>query len=206
MKLYCFYKYNRDMSKEQYRSKIEDGLTKEDIYPIYALTNKKKFMKRFMKERNMDKFVLFIKEDDEEDIKLFMNQRRSKVLSEYKYRYISYNDEEKQVEILSTYEEYNTTLMLAENGTMSLDELFKFEFSNPYLFQDKYLDALKLLDYDTVFKFQFTKDMNIDHVNICGHNVLYRDVVPEDEGFPDTPNMLLDEFGIFIHSFGDLFN
>lgn len=193
------------MTKEQYRHKIENGLSQDDIYPIYALTNKKKYKKRFMKERDMKKFLLIVKDDDEEVIKQFMNSRRSAVLDEYEYRYIPDNNKEEKIKILSTFEENNMTLSLAEDGTMILDELFKFEFSNPYVLQDKYLDALKRLDYDAVFKFQFVKDMNNDHVNLYGRNVIYNDVVPEDEGFPETPNMILDEFSIFIHSYGDLF-
>ena len=207
MKLYCFYKYNQDMTKEQYRSKIENGLSQDDIYPIYALTNKKKFMKRFKQERDMNKFILFVKDDDEEEIKLFMNQRRSTVLDLYKYRYIPKNqrDKEQKIEILSTYEEYNMTSSLAEDGTMVLDELFKIEFSNPFIFEDKYLNALRLLDYDTLFKFQFSKDMNQQYVIVSGRKVIYNDAVPEDEGYPETPNIILYEFGIFIHTFGDLF-
>lgn len=207
MKLYCFYKYNQDMTKEQYRSKIENGLSQEDIYPIYALTNKKKFMKRFKQERDMNKFILFVKDDDEEEIKVFMNQRRSTVLDLYKYRYIPKNqrDKEQKIEILSTYEEYNMTSSLAEDGSMILDELFNLPFSNPFVFKDKYLDALRLLDYDTIFKFQFDKDINRQYITVCGRKVTFNDAVPEDEGFPETPNIILDEFGIFIHTFGDLF-
>ena len=121
MKLYCFYKYDRKMSKEQYKQQISSGLTTEDIYPIYALTTNKKFKKQFMEERDMSKFLLVTHEDDKEIVTMFLNARRSSLLDIYEYRYCKSNGEETKIPILSTYSEYNMCINLTEEGGGALD-------------------------------------------------------------------------------------
>lgn len=205
MKLYCFYKYDKSMTKEQYMEKIENNISQEDIYPLYAMTTNKSFKKRFMKERDMNKFILITKDDDKEQIVSFMNQKRSSVLDLFSYAYVIDNKKEIKVKVLSTYEEYNSTMMLSEEGVAVIDEIFELKFSNPYILKEQYLTALKRLDYDALLKFQYVKDMNNSYVNVGGDQTIYREVIPVDEGMPETPNIILDEFNIFLHLCGHLF-
>lgn len=182
------------MTKEEYRNTILSGAKDTDIYPLYAITNNKEYAKRFQEERNMDKFILIKKKDDRESCVDFMNRRRLLVLELHEYRYyphIEDNDPDSNViKILSTGMEKQRVDSCTDS--VMIDFPIGVSFStNPFVFKDKYLSALRTLEYDTLYK--------LSCAELSFHSV------PDDEGFPEPPDILFDELQMFLYLYSKYF-
>lgn len=209
MKLYCFYVYNKNMKKEEYDWLIKSGATRKDIYPIYAITANKKFKNDFIRTRDMNQFVLITKKGDKKDCIQYMNGHRSMVLEEYEYSYypnIKQNDDHSiTVTVLSTFMEKNTVDNCCDESLMGLGDLpftesKKINFKNPFVLKNRFLDALRDLEYDDFYKlFLGMED------NSIAQEYNLRDIIPENEDFPEIPDVIIDEFRVFIRSFGKYF-
>lgn len=210
MKLYCFYCYDKSLEKSEYERLLKAGATQKDIYPMYAITPKKKNMKEFVRERDMDKFVLITMDDDDEETRTrFLNGHRSSVLEHYTYTFypnIKENDDKsKDIKILSTFAERTVVEDMCESSLMGISDLPSKITNdsvtvNPFIFKDRYLDALRDLEYDAFFKIYLGMEEN----SITQDHAL-RDIIPDDEDYPILPDILVDEFRVFIRNFGKYF-
>lgn len=210
MKLYCFYCYDKSLEKTEYERLLKSGATQKDIYPMYAITSKKKDMKEFVQERDMNKFILITMDDvDDETRTRFLNGHRSSVLEHYTYTFYpnikQNNDKSKDIKILSTFAERTAVEDMCESSLMGISDLpFKITNDsvtvNPFIFKDRYLDALRDLEYDDFFKLYLgMEDNNVVQDHGLG------EIVPDEEDYLILPDILIDEFRVFIRNFGKYF-
>ncbi len=199
MTVYCFYLYDQTISKEEYDLKKDHGYSNIDTSLLYAITNKKKYAKQFMEERNMKKFILIKKDIDKETYTELGNKRRGKILSEYSYIYyprIKENiNEEKTTKILSTYMERSIVESQTDESLLAFSETI--DFPNPYKLKDKYLNELRLLEYDSFYKLYISNSLTSEYG--------ISKAVPVDEDYPSYLNIILDELEVFIYNFGKYF-
>lgn len=210
MKLYCFYLYDKKMTKERYKQLISAGAKIDDIYPLYALTNNKQFMKMFIKQRDMSKFILITKDVDKEMGIAFMNTHHSPVLQNNLYDYypkIGRNiSKSKKIPIISTFEEEAYVKTSCEEMCFLIQELpFKNEnehrhrmelrdFPVPYILKREFIEALETLEYINFFKLNIGPTATEQNEDSFGWN-----------DFPSIPDIIFDEFRIFVYEFGEYF-
>lgn len=189
MKVWRFYK-----KPETDSSEIPPNVSITDKYPLYAITCDKKLAKRFIRERNQDKFILRMDDDvDKSDYAEFANMNRSTVLDIY---IIDTNDEKGKavsVEVLMTMNEYQYV-----EETMSFplfDETWWYDMPTPILFNKSICKALRVLGYTQAYKLYVS--------TMPGANLLL-DLDDEDDDY-SAPPWMLDELSYFINIFSDLF-
>lgn len=187
-----------------YQTPSENGLTFSDykkkgkniqisdIYPLYALTHKKKYAEQFMKERDMSRFYL-IKEENlsDEEYAYFANKNRSCVLQ--KTEFITYCEKKNKyvktkINLLTTYAEEAYVKDTIEDGILEDGDISIYSWVNPRIFSEKYQKSLKLLKYQ---KFH-------DFVNAV--------ISPKDEDDDYAPPELnFDEVKVFFKNYYYLF-
>lgn len=197
MKIYCFFQYDKNMSRDEYISLMKRGFKRKDINSLYAITNKKKFAKKFMEERNMNKFLMF-KYDIEENLYIELaNKRRGIVLDEYNYRYYprvkENSDDSKVVSILSTYMERMTIDSQADQSLLGFSESINFQ--DPFCLKKDLLNDLRTLEYVTMYKMYIANSLSFDS----------KYIPIDEEGYLEMPAVLIDELQLFILNFGKLF-
>ena len=163
-------------------------------YDLYAITNNKKYAKRFKEERNMDMFIERCTDEDKSDYIKFINDNRhcALIIKElmtrdvYKNGYIG----TKKVEVLLTiYEHENCD---TENIVIDTMEDGMWNSAIPYrVYKKKLLNSLRLLDYVSNYKL-YSLDFN---------NMV---IDPEDDDY-SAPDIYIDELGLFIRYFGRTF-
>lgn len=163
-------------------------------YDLYATTGNKKHAKKFMKERNMDKFIVRCSDEDREDFIKFVNDNRSILLDYHTYDTRTLDEKNKyraiEVEILST--DYES--QCCDSDVVMTDILSDgdWEIAPPYnIFKNKIIDSLRTLEYVNSYKI---------------YRMNYNDTVidPDDDDY-EAPNLWVDEFGIFLRTFGYTF-
>ena len=111
----------------------------------------------------------------------------------------------KDIKILSTFAERTVVEDMCESSLMGISDLPSKITNdsvtvNPFIFKDRYLDALRDLKYDAFFKIYLGMEEN----SITQDHAL-RDIIPDDEDYPILPDILVDEFRVFIRNFGKYF-
>lgn len=185
MRCYRFYK-KPTLSKEE----TPERVSLSDKYPLYGLTCKKKIAKRFMEERDMDKFIIRKSNVDRETYSELANRNRSAVLEEFdlltcvnKYKQ---NQSMEKVNLILTYGEIQT---IDEPQLYILDESWwnTYYMNSPFIFKEEYVKALQKIDFIDFYKL-FSTDPNLYGV--------YDDY--------SVPNYYVDELSFFLAIYGEL--
>lgn len=192
MKVWRFYK-----KPETDIDKIPDSVSIIDKYPLYAITCEKKLAKRFMKERNMDKFILRTDNDAEkEEYSYFANSHRSTVLELHKLDTVDVNDKVISVEVLMTMNEYQ---YVEETMNVPLfDESWWYPMPMPNIFNKDIRKALRKLGYTQAYKLYLgTAEY--------GKKPLIPELINEEDDDYSAPPWMVDQLSYFISIFSDLF-
>lgn len=158
-------------------------------YDLYALTNDPKIAKRFMSERDMNKFITKVTKEDNETYVKLANDNLSLVLSPYKFATKKLNGSGlytiERIEILAT--DYEHESCDSEYVSASFDQFIN-ECPDYRIFKRKIVDALRTLEYVSQYKI-YNMHATIDCL---------------DDDF-SAPDLAIDEVGAFINIYGDLF-
>lgn len=122
-------------------------LTENSGNTIWAYTDNKKLMKRFKNERNKSKFNITKFELDESEVTELSKHNPNKYLMDCDLpaKDLKGPEIKTSVNLVLSHLEYDTTLRTAQGVIYS--EIWRFTECNPYILKDKYLEALKLLNY-----------------------------------------------------------
>ena len=164
----------------------------DEKYHLYAITNQKDFAKQFQEERDMNKFIVKKSEEDFDDWKELAREAGDAVLDirdlQTKHKTDTNTYSIIGVPILCTMYEYQTVdADFAELPIMT--EEFWFQMPNLGIFNNKLIDSLKILEYHRYYRlFVIALQHNDD----------------EDDDYA-APNTEIDEVGILISTFSNLF-
>ncbi|MDE7088692.1 MAG: hypothetical protein K2O54_01085 [Prevotella sp.] len=190
MKIYKFYrKHSGEALKES------EDLDVTDKYPLYAFTNDKELRNEFKKTRDMTKFIECKSEIDTSEYLEYANSHSNQSLRKESLK--SFNDYGKEPLILSvpvvcTWNELDYMADAMDNL------LTDIEFSvYPFLFEEKYVKALRTLEYISYWK-------------LYGQPEKYRGILGmNDDELDDmdysAPATAMDELQVFLAVHGDLF-
>ena len=184
MKVWRFYK------KPTKVNEIPETISEEEKFPLYAITNDKKLAKEFMKTRDMSIFT--VKKDTEvgkSEYAEIVSKNRSALLvvnnlitskDKYTNKQVVY---EVPV-VMTTFEK-----ITVNEPVLTIDDEQSWmspTTPSPYIFNNKILKALKLLDYEQKFRI-----FNLDYSNISADEVY------------DTPSYYVDTVEFFVDTFGE---
>lgn len=186
--VYRFYQKYSDVILD-----ANDDLDIRDKYPLYALTNDKKLAKEFIRERDMDKFILRKSKMDNDEYVSFANQNSSSVLSSYDY--VSYDKDdsfkERDIRIVSTWNEKEIVMGVIEESVASMESVKYISF--PFMFSEKYYKALDDLCYVSFWK------LNGNVSNYMEYMTEEEIESTDDYSFPE---LRFDEVSVFIYIHG----
>ncbi len=157
----------------------------EDRYPLYAITNNKKLAEKFKRSRNMKKFIETKAHVDKESYIEYINRNRSFKLVEYGLKtWFQHDKFDKdaiyEVDVVMTEMERSTV----EDGLLEFEDIsFWVNAPKPYMFEDKYVEALRTLEY-------------IRSMKIFGHATSFMDYDDKDSDY-SAPTMTKDELSLF---------
>ena len=175
-----------------WRFYTKGGIDNDEKYHLYAITNQKNFAKQFQEERDMNKFIIKKSEEDFDDWKELAREAGDAVLDirdlQTKHKTDTNTYSTIGVPILCTMYEYQTAdADFAELPIMT--EEFWFKMPNLGIFNNKLIDSLKILEYHRFYRlFVIALQSNYD----------------EDDDYA-APNTEIDEVGILISTFSNLF-
>ena len=175
-----------------WRFYTKGGIDNDEKYHLYAITNQKDFAKQFQEERDMNKFIVKKSEEDFDDWKELAREAGDAVLDirdlQTKHKTDTNTYSIIGVPILCTMYEYQTVdADFAELPIMT--EEFWFQMPNLGIFNNKLIDSLKILEYHRYYRlFVIALQRNDD----------------EDDDYA-APNTEIDEVGILISTFSNLF-
>lgn len=183
----------------------------DDIYPLYAITNNKKYAKRFERERDMNQFLKVITDDvDKTEWEEYGNKNRNSVLEIAKLitRCIDKNGKESPVksmyvEVLITFWE-KSTVSDDMNYTCD-DDYFWRKQESPYLYKNKYVEAfrkLQYIKYYNLYNIPLTAISGDDEDNMS-INTKFMSYEGDDDY--DAPSCTIDELSQFISKYGSTF-
>ena len=163
-------------------------------YELYAITNNKVYAKKFMEERDMNKFIHKTSKEPKEAYIEFANNNLSLVLGMHKYATKTINEKKEFnttiIEVLSTEYEHQC----CDSDTVMIDILDQGEwnYAPPYnIYKKKILKALYKLEYVSSYKV-YRLDFDNSFID------------PKDDDY-SAPNIWIDEFGLFVRTFGGTF-
>ena len=175
--------------------KPNDELAHQKIY-LYALTNKKELAKQFMKERNMDRFIIKTDKGDKEDVLKFMrdNNNRGAILDIKEIYTKSTNGMSliisTEVPVLLTQNEYEVI------KDTDIDYQMNWVCMPNYkMFNKKIRDALRYLEYNNLY--DFNKYVSCEYTP-------YNPSAPDMPEYA-SPDLSIDELGIFLRTYRDTF-
>ena len=179
VKIWAFYLSPKDSNVVPSMAMSEKGLT------LYALTNNKKLAKRFMKERDMNKFHLkkmTITEEEWDDMSKIEGDHilDLRYLTTRQYKGDDLPLTQFDILVLCTMYEYQES----DSDFVQLWETSEDFWSlcpNPRIFNKKIQKALSILQYKAWF----------DIVNVTSNAPIEY----------DAPNTTVDEFGVFVSLF-----
>lgn len=190
MKVWVFYK---KPSKDLKNIPIESiGYNRK--YPIYAITDNKKFAKIFRNSRNMDKFLEKQWDISKDEVDEWRITHRGSELSMVPLESFKNKNTDNQsvcyVEILATEDEINYTLEICDTG-----QIFnKIEhWVDPSIFTKKIRNALEILKYRMAMKFFYGFTTSLPFEDDLGGPV---DVIDLDVSF--------DQLSIFLLIYNDM--
>lgn len=190
MQCYRFYKIPKDdsHSKEYYEK------YRLDQYPIYALTNDKKLAEKFIKQRNMDRFICCKSKMDKEEYSILANRYRSTVLKEEELFTVvdkyTKEAEKMDIKVVMTYDEY---ISVCDDPVI------------PCFMNDVAFWALPgtVAAHISIFKKKFQKALDY---------VFWRDnyklmaqygIINLDDDY-SAPDYYVDELELFVDTYGEL--
>lgn len=179
------------------RDELPERIAIDDLYPLYAFTVEKSLAKRFMKERDMNKFIVRKSKVTKEEYSEYGMRYRSQLLILMKLQTFmnKYTDEEREdnVEVLLTQSEYQFSVELF-NSIADENWWINNQYCCPLIFNQDIIDALKEIDFVLSYKI-FSIDSNSAErvANFC-------DI--DDYSGPDWE---IDQLAYFISLFGDSF-
>lgn len=185
-KVYRFYsKPHEDLIAEN------DDLDIEDLYPLYAITDSKEYAKRFMEERNMDRFILRKSKMEKEEYVKYANSKNGCILDEYSCIHFpsKYEDEPIDVKVLCTWFEREVLQTSLDDQLSEINEDIDYDFF-PFIINKKYLKALIKLEYISYWKIYGEKSK---------WNGLYTKKEEDDLLDYSYPSVTYDELLMFIH-------
>ena len=179
------------MNVWRFYKKPEKGVSKRK-YELYALTNHKEYAEVFMDMRDMDQFIMKCSKEDKETYADFANSHRDNVLELHSLttKVILENGviSQKEVDVILTLYEY-MTCNSDEYMDYSINDSYWWDGIPSYLvYKDDLQKALKNLEY-------------IFHYKTYAENPLLKE---EDDDY-SSPNLWMDEVGIFVRVFGHTF-
>ena len=187
MKVYKFFKIPNDND--------DRDMYLEDKYVLYAITNNKEYAKRFKEDRNMDKFIYQVNKGvTKEEYAQMCNENRGSVLMIHSVDTVMdkprvrKNIVEKKV--LITYWEKQ---LIEEPMLPFENEEFWRHMPPPHIFKDKYVKALKKIEYITYYKL-----MNAPYMS---HNMANK--LSETDDDYSGPSIIYDELSVLIHTIED---
>ena len=153
---------------------------------LYAYTDNKSYAKSFERDRDMNKFIKRKKEITREDVNMLAREEQDKYLLSNKIDI--YNKEKMtwfEAEFVMTQMERTTINNIAVQ--VMNEDLYKYCWNTPFIFNNKIIKALELLQYNTLHR-QLTYSTRSGEypAEFC------------DEIIHIKPDML----GIFLHYFG----
>lgn len=173
-------------------------LSVEDKYPLEAFTNDKTIKDEFVKNRNMDKYIMIKSKMDKKEYTIFTNSNRNKLLGFYPLdTYLSKDHHDKKsVNVLATWFEAELVDNYAEECFDNETSIQNIYTTCPLVLNDKYLKALEKLEYINLWK-------------LYGEVERYLYLV-SDSNFDEymdysTPNVTYDYLNLFIDILGDKF-
>lgn len=184
MKLWRFFK------KEVDSDNIDDGVERDvsTKYPLYATTTDKNKAKVFMKQRNMDVFIVRVSDIERDEYLEYMQGVRGTDIIEKELVTVKnkYTDKMKEmyVNMMVT---MNEKVVIEEPYFLQEQDWWLFEAPSPLIFNKSIQKALKMLDYNILFKL-FTNESLPEF--------------DEDDDIP-APAWLYDDVGVFISICGD---
>lgn len=182
MKLYRFYQSHSD---EALSSSID--LDVSDKYPLYAFTNDKKLRDEFKEVRDMTKFIEFKDDVELSDYRDFANSHsRAELRSEKLKSFNGYGVEQfiLSVPVVCTWNEMD---YLSDAMDLLLTDISYID--NPFIFKEKYMKALKDLEYIKLWSiFKGSSDL-LENM---------------DDDY-SAPAIGIDELQVFLSIFGELF-
>lgn len=174
MKIWKFYKKPSDMNDSSFKSL-------SDKYPLYAITNNKKMMEKFLELRDRDKFIMRVDSIDSDDYAIFANMNRSTVMGQYRLSTVKKNKTIK-IDLIMTSLEYNE---VCEAGITLLDSMIDWSRTvTPKILKEKYLQTLNNMGYTEVYNMYNDRDL--------------------DSGSYSTPYISFDELNIFLHLYEEV--
>lgn len=179
------------------RGELPERIAIDDLYPLYAFTVEKSLAKRFMKERDMNKFIVRKSKVTKEEYSEYGMRNRSQLLILMKLQTFmnKYTDEERQerIEVLLTQSEYQFSVELF-NSIADENWWINNQFCCPIIFNQDIINALKEIDFILTYKI-FSSD------NTLAEQVAsFCDI--DDYSAPDWET---DQLAYFISLFGHLF-
>lgn len=187
MKLWRFFKKDVDPNNIDEFAEL-DLKTK---YPLYATTTNKSKAKAFMKQRNMDLFIVRVSEIEQDEYIEYIHKQgaRGTDLVEKELLTIrnKYTDdaEDYQVSMMLT---LNEKTIVDEPYFMMDDEWWLSCAPHPLIFNKRLRKALKMIDYNTIYKL-ITTDPD-------------ERITDMDCDIP-SPDWVYDEVGVFIALSGE---
>lgn len=185
-KVYRFYSKPNENLVE-----VNDDLDIEDLYPLYAITDKKEYAKRFMEERDMDKFIMRKSKMEKEEYVTYANMNNGCILNIYNYMHFpnKYVDGPEDVPILSTWFEKDIVQSHLDDQLSEINEDMDYDFF-PFILSKKYIKALEKLEFISFWK-------------IYGNKSKWDGLYTEEEENElldySYPSVTYDELAMFIH-------
>lgn len=171
-----------------------DDLAIEDKYPLYAFTNKKSLYKAFKETRDIkNSFILIKSEMTDEEYVEFANTSNGNMLSTYSFIHFParYEDEPIDVKIVCTWNEKEFVQAFLDDGMSEINEDISYD-TFPFIFQNKYIKTLSMLQYIGFWKMH-------------GRPQVFREFIRDDEyeQYMDCsyPSVSFDELNVFIYLF-----
>lgn len=195
MKIWKWYK---NLTNEQYENAHDLSLA--DKYPLYAFTTSKSHRDLFRKMRKKEAFIEIKSTIGKEEYVEFANKNRGCLLEMYKYpKIVGYDDRTpvmEDVELLTTWNEKEYTEAAIEgfsdSGSGFCIQTYPFP---PMIFKDEYFKALYILQYVDFWRmytdFRITEQQE-DMLKKLGVEIDY-----------SYPEVMFDEFAIFVNIFSD---
>lgn len=158
------------------------GFYGTDQYDIYAFTDNKKIANNFKKTRNMKKFFCKKKKLDREEYNELIRHYMENELEMFEGTTKGKHYTIETFSLVITRREKRTCQSM---GSLILNEnLYQYAWGSPNVFKDKYKNALKHLQYESINLYLDLGDEFDGYVEDIVENM-----------FPDDFNILMDQFG-----------
>lgn len=161
--------------------------TEEKDSLLYAYTDNKEYAKIFKNQRDMDKFFMMKKEIDREEVnylaKYFM--REYLIKKEVKTKTGGIGSKVVNFELIITKTE--DIIIQSSSSRVLLVDIWKCAWLNPYIFTEKYLNALTEIGLKDRFDILNSWKTSNKEINKIGENVQ-----------PDLLSTFIKEFGFLL--------